>query len=245
MAGAPRPRTERHRPRLLPRSTRSKQFASEASPLSCCTQKPARPHALSLADADLYTPEGREQDPPQPSPSLAHDDYIPPADRMPLDAEVASIAAPIFNPDGTMRFAISLAPGSAYRVRDLPGPLARRTTCSRPRDNENRRTPTPSRLPPTSRDAQLDRATYGRERGRLSLGVLWGSAPVHEGRGLRVQSGRPRMVRRIGLAPAALREVVGQDPVLTWQLLARPVDDHQPIRDRPALAPPLKPIHIA
>ena len=102
----------------LPRSISSTPCASRGFAVVLLHhQRLRRPHAPSLAHADLCTPEGREQDPPLPSPSLAHDDYIPPADRMPLDAEVASIAAPIFNPDGTMRFAISLAP----RLR-LPRP---------------------------------------------------------------------------------------------------------------------------
>jgi DNA-binding IclR family transcriptional regulator len=74
-------------------------------------------------NGNLYTPEGR-RDISQALSALAHDEFLPAGDDMPPDAEIGFIAAPVFGPDGTMLFAITLMPGEQYRGRDLPA-LAR------------------------------------------------------------------------------------------------------------------------
>ncbi len=68
--------------------------------------------------ADLYTPEGREKI-GEVFAALAHDEYLPATDRMPPDAEIGSISAPIFDPNGAMLFAIALIPRSGYHVQDI------------------------------------------------------------------------------------------------------------------------------
>jgi DNA-binding IclR family transcriptional regulator len=53
--------------------------------------------------------------------ALAHDDtYLPLGDELPPDAELSSIAAPVFGPDGTMLVAIALMPGDQYQPPDVP-----------------------------------------------------------------------------------------------------------------------------
>jgi DNA-binding IclR family transcriptional regulator len=39
---------------------------------------------------------------------------------LPPDAEVGSVAAPVFGPDGSMLFAIALVPGRTYSIREIP-----------------------------------------------------------------------------------------------------------------------------
>jgi DNA-binding IclR family transcriptional regulator len=71
-----------------------------------------------LTGADLYTARGRSEI-SQALSTLAHDSHLPSAESMPPDAEIATISAPIFGPDGEILFAIALVPGPAYRARDV------------------------------------------------------------------------------------------------------------------------------
>jgi DNA-binding IclR family transcriptional regulator len=70
------------------------------------------------SNADLYTPEGRREI-SRAFAALARDTYLP-ADDLPPDAEVGSVAAPVFGPDGSMLFAIALVPSGTHHVRQIP-----------------------------------------------------------------------------------------------------------------------------
>lgn len=72
------------------------------------------------ADVDLYSPEGRRRI-GQAMAAVAHDrDYLPVADeQIDPDAELGSVAAPVFDSDGALLFAIALMP-DARPARDLP-----------------------------------------------------------------------------------------------------------------------------
>ncbi len=71
------------------------------------------------ANADLYTPDGRREI-SRAMAAVAHDeDYLPAVDDLPPDAELSSVAAPVFGPDGTMLFAIALMP-ERHGARDIP-----------------------------------------------------------------------------------------------------------------------------
>jgi DNA-binding IclR family transcriptional regulator len=71
------------------------------------------------ADADLYSPDGR-RDVSRAMAAVAHEDiYLRATDDLPPDAELGSVAAPVFGSDGTMVFSIALMP-EGRRVRDLP-----------------------------------------------------------------------------------------------------------------------------
>ncbi len=71
-------------------------------------------------NADLYTPAGRREI-SLATAALAHDDdYLPAAaEDLPPEAELSSIAVPVFGPGGAMVFAIALVP-DGHRVRDIP-----------------------------------------------------------------------------------------------------------------------------
>ncbi len=71
-----------------------------------------------LSNAILHTSEGwREIS--RALAALSRDGHLPAADDVPPDAEIATIAAPVFGPDGNMLFALALAPGPEYRARDV------------------------------------------------------------------------------------------------------------------------------
>jgi DNA-binding IclR family transcriptional regulator len=70
-------------------------------------------------DGDLYSPDGRRQI-SRAMAAVAHDDdYLPDTDDLPADAELSSVAAPVFDSDGAMLFAIALMP-EGHRVHDIP-----------------------------------------------------------------------------------------------------------------------------
>ena len=73
-----------------------------------------------LADADLYTPEGRVTIGAALAAIAQEDGYLPAADDLPADAQVQSVAAPVFGPDGAMRCSLALMPGGVRRGRDVP-----------------------------------------------------------------------------------------------------------------------------
>jgi DNA-binding IclR family transcriptional regulator len=71
------------------------------------------------AEADLYTPDGR-RDIDAAMAALAHEDhYLPATDDVPPDAQLSAVAVPVFGPDGTLLFAISLVP-EGQPARDIP-----------------------------------------------------------------------------------------------------------------------------
>jgi DNA-binding IclR family transcriptional regulator len=70
------------------------------------------------AHADLYTLEGRRAISTALA-RLAHEDYLPPADEPPPDAELMGVSAPVFGPDGELLFGIALSP-EARHARDVP-----------------------------------------------------------------------------------------------------------------------------
>lgn len=76
--------------------------------------------SATYAEADLYSPEGRRRI-GQAMAAVAHDhDYLPTADEeIDPDAELGSVAAPVFDSDGALLFAIALMP-DAQRARDIP-----------------------------------------------------------------------------------------------------------------------------
>jgi DNA-binding IclR family transcriptional regulator len=72
------------------------------------------------AAGNLRTPDGREQLSAALT-ALAHeDDFLPASDEIRPDAELSSIAAPIFEPNGTALLMITIRPTEAYRGRDVP-----------------------------------------------------------------------------------------------------------------------------
>jgi DNA-binding IclR family transcriptional regulator len=83
--------------------------------------------AQTYLAAELHTPEGRREI-LRAMAAVAHDDgYLPATEEgPPPDAELNSVAAPVFGPDGVLLFAISLMP-TRHRARDAP-PLARAVT---------------------------------------------------------------------------------------------------------------------
>lgn len=71
------------------------------------------------AGADLYSPEGRRAV-SRAMAAVAHEDiYLRPTDDLPPDAELGSVAAPVFGSDAAMVLAIALMPERRH-VRDLP-----------------------------------------------------------------------------------------------------------------------------
>jgi hypothetical protein len=54
--------------------------------------------------------------------ALAHDPHHLPShdEDLPQDERLAGVTAPVFGPDGSLLFAINLAPDERYRVRDIP-----------------------------------------------------------------------------------------------------------------------------
>jgi DNA-binding IclR family transcriptional regulator len=74
-------------------------------------------------NGNLYTPEGRREISRALS-ALAHDEFLPVGDELPPDAEIGFVGAPVFGPDGSMLFAITVLPGDQHGGRDLPA-LAR------------------------------------------------------------------------------------------------------------------------
>jgi DNA-binding IclR family transcriptional regulator len=74
-----------------------------------------------------YTPVGR-QTILEAYGRLAHDaKYLPVADEVDPDAQLSSVAAPVFGPDGALLFSICLLMGEQHRGADLPA-LARAVT---------------------------------------------------------------------------------------------------------------------
>jgi DNA-binding IclR family transcriptional regulator len=70
-------------------------------------------------NADLYTPEGR-RDIYSAMAALAHDDdYLPATDDLPPDARLSAVAVPVFGPDTSLLFAISLVP-DGQSARNIP-----------------------------------------------------------------------------------------------------------------------------
>lgn len=123
-------------------------------------------HAL-YASADLHTPEGRD-DLSRTLTAFAHENFVPVDESLVPDDEVYSIAAPVFGPDGTMLFAISLLPGEHYRGRDIPA-LAREVVRAAGRvmtaiDGRQPSTVTTLLRAPT--DDEPDRPSGGRPRTR-------------------------------------------------------------------------------
>lgn len=71
-------------------------------------------------NSDLSTPEGR-RDMGRALAALARAEiYLPVVDDGPPEAELNSVAAPVFGPDGALLFALALMTGGAHHVRDLP-----------------------------------------------------------------------------------------------------------------------------
>jgi DNA-binding IclR family transcriptional regulator len=73
-----------------------------------------------LADADLYTPEGRGTIDAALAAIAQEVDYLPAVDELPSQSEVQSVAAPVFGPDGAMVFSLALMPGGDRHGRDVP-----------------------------------------------------------------------------------------------------------------------------
>lgn len=73
----------------------------------------------SYADADLYSPAGRREISLAMAAAAHDDDYLRAPDELPPDAELSSVAAPVFGPDGAMIFAIAIMP-DGQRAEDLP-----------------------------------------------------------------------------------------------------------------------------
>jgi DNA-binding IclR family transcriptional regulator len=76
--------------------------------------------------ADLYTPHGREEINAVLA-ALAHDEYLLVADELPSGVEIGSVAAPVFDPNRNVLFAIALMPpaGAPDDVRELSRAVTR------------------------------------------------------------------------------------------------------------------------
>jgi DNA-binding IclR family transcriptional regulator len=101
---------ERHRAAVADARRRGYAVALRASSVDDLVETQRR--------ADLYTPQGRAAL-AKALGALAHDEYLVVGDGVPPDARISSIGAPVFGPNGTILFAISLQPGEQHHGDEL------------------------------------------------------------------------------------------------------------------------------
>jgi DNA-binding IclR family transcriptional regulator len=74
----------------------------------------------TYANSDLYTSKGRREIGAALA-AVAHEfQYLPEGDELPPDAELSHVTAPVFGPDETMLFVLSLVPNPDHRAPDIP-----------------------------------------------------------------------------------------------------------------------------